>query len=317
MRYFLSILLSLLCLQSTPWGFFAHKEINYLAIFTLPPEMFGFYKANIGYIKDFAVRPDQRRYAVEGEAPRHYIDLDHWETKAPVDTMPHQWDSAVAKYSEEKLLEYGIVPWHIQTVTGWLTYAMKKRDYEKIIKLSADLGHYIADAHVPLHTTNNYNGQLTNQKGIHGLWESRLPELFASDYDFFIGKAVYLDDPLETIWQAVGESFAAKDTVLALENALTQQMPTTKYSFERRGASTVKVYSREFSQAYHTAMGTMVERRMKKAIYTTGCFWYTAWIDAGQPDLNFISAQRKDLQPEIDSLRSLMSSQIKGRMETH
>ncbi|MDG2455936.1 MAG: S1/P1 Nuclease, partial [Bacteroidia bacterium] len=68
---------------------------------------------------------------------------------------------------------------------------------------------------------------------------------------------------------------------------------------------------------YHTAMGTMVERRMKKAIYTTGCFWYTAWIDAGQPDLNFISAQRKDLQPEIDSLRSLMSSQIKGRMETH
>jgi hypothetical protein len=304
-------------LQSTPWGFFAHKEINYLAIFTLPPEMFGFYKANIGYIKDFAVRPDQRRYAVEGEAPRHYIDLDHWETKAPVDTMPHQWDSAVAKYSEEKLLEYGIVPWHIQTVTGWLTYAMKKRDYEKIIKLSADLGHYIADAHVPLHTTNNYNGQLTNQKGIHGLWESRLPELFASDYDFFIGKAVYLDDPLETIWQAVGESFAAKDTVLALENALTQQMPTTKYSFERRGASTVKVYSREFSQAYHTAMGTMVERRMKKAIYTTGCFWYTAWIDAGQPDLNFISAQRKDLQPEIDSLRSLMSSQIKGRMETH
>ncbi|MDA9111200.1 S1/P1 Nuclease, partial [Bacteroidia bacterium] len=91
----------------------------------------------------------------------------------------------------------------------------------------------------------------------------------------------------------------------------------TKYSFERRGATTVKVYSREFSDAYHTAMGTMVERRMKKAIYTTGCFWYTAWVDAGQPDLTFEIAQHIDLQPQIDSLQSLMNGEIKGRMETH
>lgn len=316
-RVFLCALLCLVYLSSTPWGFFAHKEINYLATFTLPTEMFGFYKSNIGYIKDFAVRADQRRYAVEGEAPRHYIDLDHWETSVPIDTMPRQWDSAVAKYGEEKLTEYGIVPWHVERVKSWLTYAMKEGNYEKIIKLSADLGHYVADAHVPLHTTENYNGQLTNQKGIHGLWESRLPELFASDYDFFVGKAVYLPNPLETIWQAVGESFAAKDTVFALEIAITKRMPTTKFSFEQRGATTVKVYSREFSEAYHSAMGTMVERRMKKAIYTIGCFWYTAWVDAGQPNLDFEPSQRIDLQPQIDSLQSLMGGEIKGRMETH
>jgi hypothetical protein len=304
-------------LSSTPWVFYAHKEINYLATFTLPQEMFGFYKSNIGYIQDFAVRPDQRRYAVDDEAPRHYIDLDHWETSVPIDTIPHRWDSAVARYGEKELTAYGIVPWHIQKVHNWLTYAMKKRDYEQIIKLSADLGHYIADAHVPLHTTENYNGQLTNQKGIHGLWESRLPELFASDYDFYTGKAICLEDPLETMWLAVAESFAAKDTVLALERQLTETMPNTKYSFERRGATTVKVYSREFSDAYHTAMGTMVERRMKKAIYTTGCFWYTAWVDAGQPDLTFEIAQHIDLQPQIDSLQSLMNGEKKGRMETH
>lgn len=303
---------------STPWGFHAHKEVNYLACFTLPPEMFGFYKSNIDYIQEFAVRADQRRYAIEEEAPRHYIDLDHYEKVAPIDTVPMRWDSAVAKYGEGHLKEYGIVPWHVQSILAWLTKAMKEKDYERIIKLSADLGHYIADAHVPLHTTENYNGQLTGQNGIHGLWESRLPEIFSENYDYFTGKAVYLNSPSEVIWQAVSESFAAKDSVLALEKLLTEQMPNTKYSFETRGRSTVKVYSKEFSDAYHTLLGGMVERRMKKAIHTIGCFWMTAWVNAGQPSLDFEPHQKIDLQPQLDSLNVLIhNATIKGRMETH
>lgn len=305
-------------LNSNPWGFFAHKEINYLANFTLPVEMFGFYKQNIETIREWAVKADQRRYAVEDEAPKHYIDLDHYEKALPLDTLPRTWDSAVAKYGEGYLKEYGIVPWHIMAVKYWLTKAFKEKDYAKIIKLSADLGHYVADAHVPLHATENYNGQLTGQEGIHGLWESRLPEVFATDYDFFTGKAAYIDNMQETIWQFVEESFAAKDSVLLIERELTKLMPTTKYAYESRGTTTVKVYSKEFSSAYHQALNQMVERRMKKAIYMVGCFWYTAWIDAGQPDLDFAINQRIDLSSEIDSLNILMrNSTIKGRMETH
>jgi hypothetical protein len=280
--------------------------------------MFGFYKSNIAYIREFAVRADQRRYAMDEEAVRHYIDLDHYEKCAPIDTMPQKWDSAKAKYTEVTLNEYGIVPWHILTVKNYLVKAMKNRDYERIIKLSADLGHYIGDAHVPLHTTENYNGQLTNQVGIHGLWESRLPEIFATEYDFYTGKAVYLQRPLQEVWKAVEESFAAKDSVLAMEKELTERMPNSKYSFEGKGATTAKVYSREFSLAYHTALNQMVERRMKKAVYMVGCFWYTAWVDAGQPNLDFDLKIQKDLQPDIDSLNALMrNAAIKGRMETH
>ena len=100
MRHLLVILICFSFLKSNPWGFYAHKEINYLASFTLPEEMFGFYKANIDYIRAFATRADQRRYVIEDEAPKHYIDLDHYETIVPIDTMPHRWDSAVAKYGE-------------------------------------------------------------------------------------------------------------------------------------------------------------------------------------------------------------------------
>ena len=318
MRWLFSLFLCSCFLASNPWGFYAHKEINYLACFTLPQEMFGFYKTNIQSLRAFAVRADQRRYAIEEEATRHYIDLDHYERQFPIDTVPQLWESAVAKYSKDTLLAYGIVPWHIQTIKTRLTYAFKEKDYEKIIKLSADLGHYIADASVPLHTTENYDGQLTGQKGIHGLWESRLPEVFATDYDFLVGKAKYLKQPLANTWELIAESFVAKDSVLSLERSLTALMPTQKYSFETRGRTTVKVYCKAFSQAYHDALNHMVERRMKKAIYLVGCFWYTAWVDAGQPELDFELKQKVDLQKQIDSLSFLIrNSTIKGRMETH
>ncbi|CAM3417004.1 hypothetical protein POKO110462_01785 [Pontibacter korlensis] len=71
----LLLLILLLPLNGHTWGFFAHQRINRLAVFALPPEMVGFYKKHIRYITENAVNPDRRRYAVEGEAPRHYIDL--------------------------------------------------------------------------------------------------------------------------------------------------------------------------------------------------------------------------------------------------
>mgnify|MGYP001573098708 CR=1 FL=1 len=305
-------------LQSNPWGFFAHKEINYLACFSLPQEMFGFYKQNIELIREWAVRADQRRYVIDAEAPRHYIDLDHYEVASPIDTVPILWKDAVAKYGEEHLNEYGIVPWYVNLMRYKLTEAFKAKDFSKIVKYSADLGHYISDAHVPLHTTQNYNGQLTDQVGIHGLWESRLPEVFATNYDFFVGKAQYLNNPQQTIWNVIQESFSAKDSVLFIEKELTKTMPSTKYSFETRGASTVKVYSKMFSKQYHNNLNQMVERRMQKAILVTGSFWFTAWVDAGQPKLDFTRNQRVDLQKQIDSLNKVIyNTPIKGRMETH
>lgn len=298
------------------WGFFAHKEINRIAVFTLPPELFGFYKKNIEFITEHAVDPDKRRYAVKDEAPRHFIDLDRYGA-SPLDSMPHKWEDAVAKYTNDTLMAHGIVPWHIEVMTNRLTSAFRSGDFDRILRTSADLGHYIADAHVPLHTTKNYNGQLTNQKGIHGFWESRLPELYSDNYDFFVGKARYIENPLETAWEIVGESFAAKDSVLEFEALLNSKFPTDrKYSYENRGASLMKVYSEEYSKAYDAMLDGMVERRMRKAIITVGSYWYTAWINAGQPDLNKFSDSKLDTATEKELQEQEMQFQngnMKGR----
>ncbi|MBE7509582.1 MAG: S1/P1 Nuclease [Bacteroidia bacterium] len=270
------------------WGFFGHRLINKMAVYTLPPEIIGFYKANIEFIEEHAVDPDKRRYAVKNEAARHYIDVDRYGDH-PFDSLPKYWGRAVEKYTEDTLMAHGIVPWHIDRMLQRLTKAFADKDYTKILRNSADLGHYIADAHVPLHCTKNYNGQLTNQNGIHAFWESRLPELFSQDYDFFTGKAKYIDKPIDYIWNIVRASYAAKDSVLLFERMLNEKFPSDqKYSYEQRGANMMKVYAYDYSEQYHKMLDGMVERRMKEAIISVGSFWYTAWVNAGMPNLKGI-----------------------------
>lgn len=255
-----------------------------MAVFTLPPEMIGFYKKNIEFLAEESVAPDRRRYAVKDEAPRHYIDLDEYGDSAAF-KLPRTWQKAVEKYGEDSLMEKGIVPWQIMRAYNQLKNAMLLYDPQKILKSSAELGHYVADANVPLHTTSNYDGQLTGQVGLHGFWESRLPELFFTEYDFFVGKATYIDRVQDYAWEAVARAHLAVDSVLNLEMRLEERMGNKKYSFETRGKQTVKVVSQPYAKAYHLALNGMVERQMRASVKMIGDLWYSAWVDSGQPDL--------------------------------
>ena len=285
-KLLLIIVLVLTCNKLFPWGFYAHKQINYYAVFLLPPEMLVLYKPNINFLSDHAVDPDKRRYAVAAEGARHYIDIDHYGVY-PFDSLPRTWTNALKKYNKDTLQKYGIVPWHIQTMLFRLTAAFKEKDQTKILKLSADIGHYIADSHVPLHVCSNHNGQLTNQHGIHGFWESRIPEMLtATSWDFLLGKAGYITNPVSFAWARVLESAAAADSVLRIERELTNRFSADqKYSFEPRNGQVIRQYSTSYTLAYNEQLNNMVERRMRQSISAVASFWYTAWVNAGQPDL--------------------------------
>ena len=285
------------------WGFFAHQKINYYAVFLLPPQMLVLYKPNIGFITEHAVDPDKKRYMVGSEGAHHYIDIDRYG-KFPFNELPRKWNAAVSKFTADTLRAHGIVPWWIQTMEQRLTAAFRAKDQVKILRYSAEVGHYIADAHVPLHTSSNHNGQLTGQQGIHGFWESRIPEMLADkEWDFFIGKAAYIGSQGDFIWKRVLESAAAADTVLRFEKSLSDHFPTDrKYAFEQRNGVIIKQYSTEYTLSYNNQLNDMVERRMRQSIYAVASFWYTAWVDAGQPDLShlihkeFTDEERQDLQ---------------------
>jgi hypothetical protein len=286
-RYKLFLVIFFLNISHTwGWGFAAHKQINRYAVFTLPPAMFTFYKYHLAYITENAVNPDKRRYIMEGEAARHYIDLDYYEDTTFYETASY-WQQALKAYPQDTLLGHGIVPWHIYRMKGALTAAFKQKDLVKILKLSTELGHYLADANVPLHTTQNYNGQFSGQEGIHALWETRIPALFIEDYDFWVGKASYLPDSQESAWKAILQAHAAVDSVLTLEKQLTDNFPALKkYSFEQQGGILTKVYAKSYVQAYHTLLDGQVERQMRASIKLIGDFWLTCWIDADKPNLD-------------------------------
>lgn len=281
------------------WGFFAHRKINQLAVYTLPSSMASFYKKNIQYLSEAAVNPDRRRYAVPEEAPRHYIDLDDYGDSA-VYKLPRYWSDAVKQFGEDSLQARGIVPWHIYRMYFQLKDAFLLKDPDKILRVSADLGHYVADAHVPLHTTKNYDGQLTGQTGIHGFWESRLPELYFEEYDFFVGPATYLPNVQLAAWEMIRQSNLAVDSVLRFEKELSEKTGENKYNFETKGKQTVKVYSQEYSYKYHQMLSGMVERMFRNSVKSIGDIWYTAWVDAGQPDLKLLI----NYKPTVEELEA-------------
>lgn len=300
------------------WGFFAHQKINRLAVFTLPSGMIRFYKNNITFIEEHAVDPDKRRYADTAEAPKHFIDADRYGL-APFDSIPQRWKDAVEKFGEDVLNENGIVPWQIERTYYSLTKAFQARDSLRILKVSADLGHYISDAHVPLHTTENYNGQLTGQIGIHGFWESRLPELFHNEYDFLVGRAQYISDPLKEAWAIVKKAQSHKDSVLLIEADLNRNYPSDKkYTYSQRNGRVERQYSEAYARAYHTRMNGMVEAQMRSSIIKTGSYWYSAWVDAGQPNLRDLlkiePGDKEKLQEEKEQ-QSFAKGRIIGRAE--
>ncbi|MCO5285310.1 MAG: zinc dependent phospholipase C family protein [Chitinophagaceae bacterium] len=295
------------------WGFYGHRVINEYAVFLLPPEMLVLYKPNINFITEHAVDPDKRRYAVAGEGPRHYIDIDLYGAY-PYPELPRKYEDAVMKYGEATVQENGIVPWAVMTMYHRLVNAFKEKNFSKILKTSTELGHYIADAHVPLHASSNHNGQLSDQKGIHAFWESRVPELLAAkEFDFFIGKAEYIKNPDKFIWDRVLESALAADSVLRFEKILNDEFKSSKYSYEERNGSFIRQYSTAYTIKYNEMLDGMVERRMRESIYAIASFWYTAWVNAGQPDLKSLVNKTFDAD-DLKEFESLNEAWQKGKV---
>jgi hypothetical protein len=315
MPRFLKFFLICVLIGNCNWGFFGHEKINRLAVFTLPPEMIGFYKKNIQYLTEASVNPDRRRYTVAEEAPRHFIDIDDYGDSAIL-KLPRYWEDAVKKYGEDTLQARGVVPWHVARMYYRLKEAFMIRDPKRILSVSAELGHYIADANVPLHTTKNYNGQLTGQTGIHALWESRLPELFFDEYNFFTGRATYVGNIQLHAWNAVTQANQALDSVLLFEKQVFEKTGDRKFNFETKGRQTVKVVSSKYAEHYHRMLAGMVERQMRASIKMTGDVWFTAWVDAGQPDIKSLihyTPSAEELQQRREELIQWKEKTIMAR----
>ncbi|PHK98773.1 hypothetical protein CGL56_09935 [Neolewinella marina] len=198
---------------------------------------------------------------------------------------------------EDNFSPHGILPYHLVAFHRRLTQAFVDGSPDRILQLAAEMGHYVADAHVPLHTTKNYNGQLTGQTGIHAFWESRLPELFADvDYDYFVGPAEYIRDPTTFYWGIVMDSHRLVDSVLQTERRLRATYPADQQMcYEERLGQMTRTPCTEYARAWSTAMNGMVEERFRASIHAVGSVWYSCWVDAGQPHLPGVTSRTAEV----------------------
>lgn len=270
------------------WGFNAHRFINRKATEILPSPLFSFYKNFADYIEEHAVDPDKRRYIDTNEAPRHYIDLEYYERNLPIDSIPRFWKSALEKYGSSYLHNFGSLPWQIQLSMYRLRKAFQIGELKQIIQISAELGHYVADAHVPLHTTSNYDGQLTNQRGIHALWETKIPDIQLDEYRLIIPKATFWHSESDSIFSIIEESHQLISLILEAEKWINSHYtPGERYAFTSlpNTGKPNKNYSENYLLNCDKAMEYTVAARLQSAIFRVASCWYTAWILAGQPNL--------------------------------
>lgn len=278
------------------WGIVGHERINKAAVMALPQPLQVFFYNHIDFITQEASVPDIRKYALnyKDENPRHYMDLENFGN---LDSLPQTLEAAKKKYDAKFLNDNGILPWYIEDMMIKLTKAFKDKNRAEIIFLAADLGHYIGDAHMPLHTSANHDGQLSDQKGIHSLWESRLPELFVKNYKLNVPQAHHYEDVHKAIWDMIYDTHTLVEPLLAVDKKLRTATPENKVFVVDAVGKVVKnkynsaKFSDEYAEKLHTELNGMVEKQMKKAIEATASFWYTAWVNAGKPDLSDLDAK--------------------------
>ncbi len=292
------------------WGFLVHRTVNQLAIYQLPKEMQPFFHSNMEYLVRHSVRPDQRRNSDKEEDTKHFINFEaHGDSAAW--KMPLDWNAATPRYKRDTLLKYGYVPYWVMVMKDRLTNAFRTGNKDSILFYSADMAHYIADAHVPLHTSTNYDGQLTGQKGLHSLWESAIPEIHLKEYNLYTKhKAKYLSRPDRAIWNAIRESHLLLKDLFLQEKEASKGIPdSVKYRYQTRNGKEVRSYSSTFAKAYSKRLGNTINTRLLRSSELCADFWYTCWVDAGKPDLGKLmtapaSEEKKEkLKEELKAFR--------------
>lgn len=288
-KSFFSIITGMiLILFCSSWGYLVHRTVNQLAIYQLPRPMAAFFWKNKDYLVREAPRPDVRRKTDTTEWPRHFIDIEAYGDSAAW-KMPLRLDEAIRQYSWDTIFKYGYVPYVVVHVKENLTRAFRNADRDSILYYAADLGHYIGDANVPLHSSINYDGQLTGQRGLHALWETTVPDQSLNSYRLRDGhRARYVSDPATAIWEAVRHGHSLLEELFLQEKEASKGMPDSlKYrQMTGKNGKTYRAYSPAFASAYGARLGTMVNDQLLRSADMIADFWYTAWVDAGRPNLN-------------------------------
>ena len=268
-----SILAALVCAflpaGAQAWGRGGQKLVVNRAIDTLPPEVRGFFDANRTFLLDHVNDPMELIAKSTTERRNHYLYLDKYG-RFPFETLPRSYKAAVSKVGKWKLEGNGLLPWQVGVYSQKLTEAMKAGRWEDAKTDAALLAFYVAETDDPFHTTDNFDGHLSNQTGVDERFGTALVDRFSSFFPMRPSDAGYIADPTDHAFESCLTSHTwIENILLADRNArLGQASYTDEY------------YDRFYNQA-----APILIRQLSSAATDTGSYWLTAWINAGRPQL--------------------------------
>ncbi|MBK9796561.1 MAG: hypothetical protein IPP58_08670 [Holophagaceae bacterium] len=243
--------------------------ISTLAIRSLPEGPKAWFAGREEGVCDHASDPDHWKQDRK-EGPRHFLDMEPYGGPT---NLPRTLEAAQARVGGD-YYRHGVVPWIIQDRWRDLTEAFREGDPAKVAFATAILGHYIGDAHVPLHTTENHNGQLTNQKGIHSRWESGLVERHIVTEDLTVLPAQQDATFLARPWEWLVAAHALVPQLLEDDRAADRTTPMAGQDKRRTQAYWLILWA---------SQGPTVKQQLQLAGQHLGNAILSAWIAAGKP----------------------------------
>ncbi len=251
------------------WGSNAHKLVVNKAIDTLPPDIRSFFEANRSDLLQHVTDPLDAETKTPAERHNHFLYLDKYG-RFPFITLPRNYKAAVSKFGKSKLESTGLLPWQIGVYSQKLTEAMKLGRWDEARLDAAILADYVAEAHDPFNTTENFDGRFTNQTGVNERFGTVLIDRFSSFFPLRPNDAAFISDPTDHAFESCISAHAWVEIVLLADR--NARMSSKSYDDEY------------FDRLYNQAAATLI-RQLSDAATDVGSYWLTAWINAGRPQL--------------------------------
>src|SRR5713226_4296378 len=251
------------------WGGNGHKLIVNQAIDTLPSEIRYFFEANRSFLLQHVTDPLEAIEKTPSERHHHFLYLDKYG-RFPFDSLPRSYKAAVAKYTKAKLEASGVLPWQIGVYSEKLTNAMRLGKWDEARLDAAVLAHFVAEAHDPFNTTENFDGRLSGQPGVDDRFKAKLVDRFSSFFPMRPNDSVYLNDPTDVAFEACLSAHSWLETILLAD---------------RRACNGLGDYTDEYYDRFYNQAAAILIRQLSDAATDVGSFWLTAWKNAGSPPL--------------------------------
>jgi hypothetical protein len=263
-----------LCLGIFPshtdaWGNNAQKLIVSRAVDSLPSELRPFFESNIAFLVQHVNDPLTQLDKKPNERSNHFIELDKYG-KFPFDALPRNYKAAIAKYGKSKVEASGVLPWEIGVYSAKLTEDFKTGRWEDARMDAAFLANYVAEAHDPFNTTENFDGKVSGQSGVNDRFNAVLVDRYSSFFPLNPHDASYIHDPTDYAFESCLNAHSQVEAVLLADR------------HSKRGLTS---YTDEYYDRFYNLAAASLIRQLSDASSDIGSYWLTSWINAGKPQL--------------------------------